>query len=119
MRIDRDALKRRSVRRVRWDGRVRWDVGCDHLSWRLIDDGALRAGEPRLVEADDAEQVEPAGTDVSDLEQEVCAHGVLYTRVVLVKVRRADIAVKDMVRQREVRHEGRELICRWDRKEGI
>jgi hypothetical protein len=48
-----------------------------------------RAGQPRLVDADVAEQVVPACADVSRFEQQVLRERILKAGVVLMKVKRA------------------------------
>ena len=59
-----------------------------------IDNRVLRAGKRRLVDADVAEQVATSCTDVGDFEQQVMRERILKAGVVLMKVRRAQTAIK-------------------------
>src|SRR5437667_11842770 len=79
----------------------------------------LWTSEPRLVDADISKQVEPAPAHIGDLKDHIFAHGVLHTCVVLVEIRRAEVAVIGQSRQVDGFYKPRELIRRWRRKERI
>src|SRR5215471_13557673 len=72
-----------------------------------------------LVDADIAEQVEPAGAGIRDLDQQVPFQCVLQACVILVKIRSPQVAVKDLICQSHSGDKHRELIYRWRWKKGI
>ena len=89
------------------------------MSGHGIDNRLLRAGKPRLVDADVAEQVVPARADVGDFEQQVLRERILKAGVVLMKVSRAQMAIKRTAAQGDAGDERRELILRWQREKRI
>src|SRR5215213_1967335 len=80
-------------------GRVPGRVSRDDRSRGIVGYGVRRRGEPRLVERELPEEVQAPRADVADFEHEVPGKLVLRVGVVLVDVRRADVAVEDRARK--------------------
>ena len=81
--------------------------------------GCCGAGKPRLVDADVAEQVVPACADVGDFEQQVLRERILKAGVVLMKVSRAQTAIKRTAAKGDAGDERGELILRRQRDERV